>query len=193
MKEKPRTWDWNKILENGDFKKTDKVLETGALFGEFSVTLSPLVKSVVVTDNYGWANRRFVKVGNMDMVKLWEKAIKSKKNLKLEVADMQDLPYPTASFDKVVCISSIEHVPNDRGSIFEMMRVLKPDGLLLLTTEYHPYRPQMVVDEDKSFYRVYDSMSISKLVEGFNVIKREVVSESPSNYTTIFLTIKNGK
>ena len=193
MKEKPRTWDWNKILENGDFKKTDKVLETGALFGEFSVTLSPLVKSVVVTDNYGWANRRFVKVGNMDMVKLWEKAIKSKKNLKLEVADMQDLPYPTASFDKVVCISSIEHVPDDRGSIFEMMRVLKPDGLLLLTTEYHPYRPQMVVDEDKSFYRVYDSMSISKLVEGFNVIKREVVSESPSNYTTIFLTIKNGK
>jgi len=193
MKEKPRTWDWNKILENGDFKKTDKVLETGALFGEFSVTLSPLVKSVVVTDNYGWANRRFVKVGNMDMVKLWEKAIKSKKNLKLEVADMQDLPYPTASFDKVVCISSIEHVPDDRGSIFEMMRVLKPDGLLLLTTEYHPYRPLMVVDEDKSFYRVYDSMSISKLVEGFNVIKREVVSESPSNYTTIFLTIKNGK
>jgi len=193
MKQKPRTWDWEKILEYGHFKKTDKVLETGALFGEFAMTLSPLVESVIVTDSYDWADRRFVHEGDQDLVQVWEDNIRTRDNLKIEKADMQHLKYPEHSFDKVVCISSIEHVPNDIESIKEMMRVLKPGGLLLLTTEYHPENEQMVVDKDKSFYRVYNGKGINKLTEGFEVAAMEILSVNPVGFTTIFLSLRNGK
>lgn len=185
----PRTFDWNKILEYGDFKKTDKVLETGAMFGLFSLELSPLVDSVLVTDSYDWAERRFVNVDGRNLATDWENAIYQLGNLSVEMADVQELPYPDNSFDKVVCISTIEHVPDDRKAITEMMRVLKPGGLLLITTEYNPTEGKMVADPDGSFYRVYTSKEIDKLVEGFEVVRREAATETPINYTTIFLAL----
>lgn len=190
-KQKDRLWDWEKILQNGDFQKTDKVLETGALFGEFAVTLSPLVESVIVTDSYDWAKRSFVHEGDQDLVEIWEHSISTKPNLTIEKVDMQNLKYKNASFDKVVCISSIEHVPNDRQAIKEMMRVLKPDGSLLLTTEFNDSSPRKVDDPDGSFYRIYDNKQIEEMTAGFRIVKREVATETPVNYTTIFLVIKH--
>jgi SAM-dependent methyltransferase len=57
--------------------------------------------------------------------------------LRLEVQDATDLPYADASFDHCICISVIEHVPDqgDSAAMAEMWRVLSPGGILELTTE----------------------------------------------------------
>ena len=39
------------------------------------------------------------------------------------------LPYGDASFDVVLSVGVLEHVPNDRASLAEIKRVLKPSGL----------------------------------------------------------------
>ena len=39
------------------------------------------------------------------------------------------LPYDSATFDVVLSVGVLEHVPNDRASLAEIVRVLKPDGL----------------------------------------------------------------
>jgi SAM-dependent methyltransferase len=39
------------------------------------------------------------------------------------------LPYPDNSFDVVLSVGVLEHVPNDRASLTEVNRVLKPGGL----------------------------------------------------------------
>lgn len=188
-RQKLRSWDWLKISEFGDFKKTDDVLETGALFGLYSTELARFVSTIVVTDSYDWAKRRFVERDGGNMVREWEDEVKSVKNIVIEKADMQDLPYKDGVFDKVVCISAIEHVPNDRKAITEMMRVLKPNGLLLLTTEYNDFNPRKVNDPDGSFYRIYDGKSINRITKGYKIIHSEVASEFPKDYTTILLVL----
>ncbi|MGP3947496.1 class I SAM-dependent methyltransferase [Streptomyces sp. 7N604] len=50
----------------------------------------------------------------------------------LREADAQDLPFPDASFDTVVCTLSLCAIADDRRAIAEMNRVLKPGGRLLL-------------------------------------------------------------
>ena len=48
------------------------------------------------------------------------------------VADAMSLPFDDASFDSVVCTYALCGVPDERGALVEMLRVLRPGGRLLL-------------------------------------------------------------
>ncbi|KAB8190323.1 methyltransferase domain-containing protein [Nonomuraea phyllanthi] len=50
----------------------------------------------------------------------------------LREGDAQALDFPDGSFDTVVCTFSLCAIPDDRRAIAEMVRVLRPGGLLLL-------------------------------------------------------------
>lgn len=51
-------------------------------------------------------------------------------------ADMKNLPFADASFDCITCGWVIEHLPDPRPGLREMLRVLQPGGsLLLMATE----------------------------------------------------------
>ncbi|GFP34440.1 hypothetical protein HKBW3S43_00233 [Candidatus Hakubella thermalkaliphila] len=39
-------------------------------------------------------------------------------------------------FDRIICLSTIEHIPDDRSAAEEMARVLKPGGLLAITAPF---------------------------------------------------------
>ncbi|MCA9973224.1 MAG: class I SAM-dependent methyltransferase [Anaerolineales bacterium] len=43
------------------------------------------------------------------------------------------LPFPAASFDGVICLESLEFFPSDAAALREMVRVLRPGGVLLVT------------------------------------------------------------
>lgn len=67
--------------------------------------------------------------------------------------DLQDLPFDDDSFDAVVCFEAIEHVEDGGRALAELRRVLRPDGLLLVSFpnpdaypggnqhQAHEYRP----------------------------------------------------
>jgi len=57
-------------------------------------------------------------------------------DLDLRVADARALPFEDGSFDAIACVSVIEHVAGDgdAAAMAEMWRVLRPGGVLHLTT-----------------------------------------------------------
>jgi ubiquinone/menaquinone biosynthesis C-methylase UbiE len=50
----------------------------------------------------------------------------------LRIGDAQDLEFPDATFDTVVCTFGLCAIPDDRRALAEMVRVLRPGGRLLL-------------------------------------------------------------
>jgi SAM-dependent methyltransferase len=74
---------------------------------------------------------------------VFQKKLRAQPNLEYVSADLEsplamvqlditDIPYPDGSFDVILCSHVLEHVPDDRTAMRELVRVLKPDGWALL-------------------------------------------------------------
>jgi SAM-dependent methyltransferase len=53
------------------------------------------------------------------------------------VADVEDLPQPSGSIGTVIAMSTFEHVPRFWRGFDEIHRVLRPDGVLLVSVPFH--------------------------------------------------------
>jgi SAM-dependent methyltransferase len=53
--------------------------------------------------------------------------------VELQSGDLAALPFDDASFDLVVCFETIEHLARPDAALEELRRVLRPDGVLLIT------------------------------------------------------------
>jgi ubiquinone/menaquinone biosynthesis C-methylase UbiE len=52
------------------------------------------------------------------------------------VSDITSIPEPDASFDAIMCVEVLEHLPEPILAIKEFSRLLKPDGHLILTAPF---------------------------------------------------------
>jgi len=52
------------------------------------------------------------------------------------VSDILDIPEPDESFDAVMCIEVLEHLPDPVGALRELTRLLRPEGRLILTAPF---------------------------------------------------------
>ncbi|HXG57992.1 MAG TPA: class I SAM-dependent methyltransferase [Thermoanaerobaculia bacterium] len=64
------------------------------------------------------------------------------------VASADRLPFGDASFDVVLCLETLEHLPAFRAAAREMMRVLRPGGQVMITT---PARARFLLKPDPHF------------------------------------------
>jgi SAM-dependent methyltransferase len=81
------------------------------------------------------------------------------------VGDMRALPFPDASFDSVLAVQSIEHVPDPERVFAEVVRVLGPDGTAVFVTPNRLTfaRPDEIVDP--YHYVEYDGGQLRTLCE----------------------------
>lgn len=52
------------------------------------------------------------------------------------VCDITSIPEATASFDAILCVEVFEHLPQPVLAVKEFARLLKPEGVLILTTPF---------------------------------------------------------
>jgi SAM-dependent methyltransferase len=50
--------------------------------------------------------------------------------------DGQTMPFPDASFDRVVVVDMLEHVPDDAAFVAELARITRPGGTLIVNTPH---------------------------------------------------------
>lgn len=60
--------------------------------------------------------------------------------------DITNITYSDASFDAVICVHVLEHVPDDRRAMAEFHRVLRPGGWAILQVPVEPDRAQTYED-----------------------------------------------
>ncbi len=85
--------------------------------------------------------------------------------------NLTGLSCPDASFDCVVALSVIEHVPNVERSLAEMYRVLAPGGRMLVTTDCAP--------EPTAYTKGVRYFSESELEAMFSALQGDVASQQP--------------
>jgi ubiquinone/menaquinone biosynthesis C-methylase UbiE len=57
----------------------------------------------------------------------------TQKSLTFQQANALHLPFADSSFDKVICSEVLEHIADYQGVLAEISRVLKPEGLLVVS------------------------------------------------------------
>ena len=50
-----------------------------------------------------------------------------------KVGDVTNMPFPNSGFDSVLCSEVLEHIPNDKELLAEIYRVLKPEGIAVIS------------------------------------------------------------
>ncbi len=113
------------IVSHYDFQEGGRVLElgcgTGSMWkGEETVILR--CSALVLTDL------------SEAMVEAAREALGEDAPLQYAVADIQNLPFPAASFDEVIANMMLYHVPYLRKGLSEVRRVLKPGGKFYAAT-----------------------------------------------------------
>lgn len=68
------------------------------------------------------------------MLETAKKNLAGAENVRFQVVDIQDIPYPDASFDVVIANMMLYHVPDLHKGLSEVRRVLKPGGVFYCAT-----------------------------------------------------------
>jgi len=91
-------------------------------------------------------------------------------------ADIRQLPLPAESFDLAVSFETIEHIPQGRDWIREAARVLKPGGLMLISTpNREATNPGLYLEELPAnpfhFYEYSTTEFVGELLTEFDVLE----------------------
>lgn len=110
------------VIGKLEVRKEDEVLEVGCATGRLSFEISRIARDVVGID----FSERMVRRANHTYGKC---------GLRFYVAEAAALPFPDASFDRVVCYSVFHDFPSQHygaRALSEILRVCRPGGVVLI-------------------------------------------------------------
>jgi SAM-dependent methyltransferase len=138
-----RDWELCRVVEaTAGLPRNARILDTGAFNTYLGLYLSRLHSDVTVSDllwartikslqrQIGLAPVKPTEVGYLT----WHRAMR-RHGLQVRNIDLTRIRYPDNSFDCIISISVLEHVPAIEQALAELYRVLAPGGRLLITTD----------------------------------------------------------
>jgi len=142
----PRRNEAALVLGFLDPKINEKILDIGCGDGVWYLGLRK--KGIDVTG---------IDLSDYDLNKLKERAAAFKIGSDAIKADAQKMPFKENSFDKVYSISTFEHIEDDKKVFGEVSRVLKPNGLLVISVPMKevPFLTKVAVKAPKFIKKLF--------------------------------------
>lgn len=117
-------WPW--VIREGEFTSDNRVLDLGSGWSVLKYALARRCRNVWAVDN---------DLPSVEKAKETTKAL-GVQNIIHMAGDARKLPFENGQFDRVVCVSVLEHIPTDRiKALQECVRVLKSGGVAMLTMD----------------------------------------------------------
>lgn len=124
----------------------------------------------------------------------------AKNNLKLNVTNkpLEEANFKSSSFDVVTIFDVIEHIPNPQKTVKEIRRILKPNGLIVVTTpDIGSLAAKILGKNWEEVKRVREHIyffsrnTLRKMLEanGFKILR----TETAGRYFSVESAIKRGK
>lgn len=129
-----------------------------------------------------------------DMIRRCRERFGHRKDCHFSVGNVEELNFPEAYFDAVICMGLVEYIDSDEAAINQIKRVLKPGGILIVTLPNgsSPYRLWAKVALNKRFldfikksvlrkdmptliHREYKEKSYTRLLAGHGLSVLDVV------------------
>jgi SAM-dependent methyltransferase len=133
-----------------------RVLDLGAGSGGVSLALASEPRNTVIACDV---------VINPDLVTVRKRSVSPVRQV---IATGEGLPFADGSFDAVLCLETIEHLPDARAAAREMMRVLRPGGQVMITT---PARLRFLTKPDPH-YQIRGLMLLPDALQKHVVVER---------------------
>lgn len=125
-----RKWEYPWVIRQGKFERHHKVLDVGGCMSILPYRMVELCDDVTVLDPDKESWERFSQTITHKL-----RCRNSRYSLRYEEGVASKIPYSDESFDRVMCISVLEHTPDPIEGVKEMLRVLAPGGKLILTID----------------------------------------------------------
>lgn len=128
----PRNYFRESLIVAGirKYKQKGKILDAGCGSGSLSLRFGFLGYSVSAVD---LAER------SLQYVRVKAKQLGLTKRITVQKGSIVKLPFKANNFDGVVCGEVLEHIPTDVKAISELYRVLKQNGVCVVTVPAHPH------------------------------------------------------
>jgi SAM-dependent methyltransferase len=100
-------------------KENELILDDGSGNGRFSIAIAEKGSNVILLD----INKNILKTAkeSLEQEKLADKT-------EAVLGDIQNLPFASSTFDRILCAHNLWYIPDYRASICEMLRTLKDEG-----------------------------------------------------------------
>lgn len=113
-----------RVIEYLRVKKDEEIADLGSGNGYFTIPLARMINKTITA----------VDIEPRMLTMLKENAEREKvTNIQCIQSDLESLPFSDEAFDKVLIAFAIHEVTNPEKVLMEIRRILKPDGILLLT------------------------------------------------------------
>jgi ubiquinone/menaquinone biosynthesis C-methylase UbiE len=100
------------------------VLDVGCGTGDFLRLLAPIVSPGAAVG---------VDLSETMIVEARQRSAENVDNLSFQVGSVLELPFPAASFDRILATQLLLHVPDPPKALIEMKRVLAPSGVISIS------------------------------------------------------------
>lgn len=95
----------------------------------------------------------------------------------IKQGNIYEIPFETASQDVCICLEVLEHIEHDVIGIREIVRVLKPGGILISSVPYTYYWPQY--KKLIGHFRHYNRKSFTNLLTNNGLVAKDYLPNYP--------------